>query len=197
MIVYFYGATALILIAAFVIRSFYDIRYPYRGKDMTIGREQVHMNVFGACSILGFIALHWFLDDLYMGLSPLSDMVVRVAGVCMAIAATVMMTWPRLQKGRREFWGGPKVEPEWFVSHELTTTGAYRYIRHPYYFGTMLSMLAIGLTAASYLVFVVPVLCFVVMRRSAIAEDELLSNTYGVKHARYRERTWRLIPLIY
>jgi protein-S-isoprenylcysteine O-methyltransferase Ste14 len=193
---YYYAATALTLVAAFVIRSFYDLRYPFRGKECTIGKEQVYANVFGASSCIGFLALFWWVDELHMGLRPFADALVRSVGVAVAVCSAIMMTWPRVQRGRREFWGGPKVEPEWFVAHVLTTTGAYRMIRHPYYLGVILTTVATSLTAASYAVCIIPLVSYFVMRNSAIEEERLLTRTYGDSYREYASRSWRLIPLI-
>ncbi|TMB00823.1 MAG: isoprenylcysteine carboxylmethyltransferase family protein [Deltaproteobacteria bacterium] len=76
--------------------------------------------------------------------------------------------------------------------------GPYRWIRHPSYAGADLALLGIGFCSGHWL----PAALFVVPWMAAHAyriqvEERALLATLGDPYARYRERTWRMVPLIW
>jgi protein-S-isoprenylcysteine O-methyltransferase Ste14 len=82
--------------------------------------------------------------------------------------------------------------------HQLIRTGPYRYIRHPSYLGILIITLGDGIALANWLSLL---LCIAlpaigVVRRIKVEEDELFHH-FGEQYRDYREKTWRIIPLIY
>lgn len=77
----------------------------------------------------------------------------------------------------------------------IVTTGPYRHVRHPIYLG--LSVLAMGqaLAFASWPALLV-VLAGIVPTFAwrGLAEERLLSATFGDRYARYRKQTGMIIP---
>ena len=76
--------------------------------------------------------------------------------------------------------------------------GPYRWIRHPSYAGADLALLGIEFCSGHWL----PAALFVVPWVAAHAyriqvEERALLATLGDPYARYRERTWRMVPLIW
>lgn len=80
----------------------------------------------------------------------------------------------------------------------LVTTGPYRLVRHPIYFGLLLiaagEALAFGSWPALTIVLfgIVPTFAW-----RARAEEELLSRTFGDRYAVYRQRTKMIIPHLF
>lgn len=77
----------------------------------------------------------------------------------------------------------------------LVTTGPYRFVRHPIYFGLALLAMGEALAFSSWPAFVI-VLSGIVPTFAwrARAEDKLLSRTFGEGYAVYRQRTKMIIP---
>jgi protein-S-isoprenylcysteine O-methyltransferase Ste14 len=79
---------------------------------------------------------------------------------------------------------------------ELVTTGPYRLVRHPIYFGLFAlgEALAFGSWPAVTIVLsgIAPTFAW-----RARAEEKLLSRTFGDRYAAYRQRTRMIIPYLF
>lgn len=81
--------------------------------------------------------------------------------------------------------------------HRLITSGCYRWVRHPIYTGSLLAFAGIFLVFRSQLILIALPL-YVAGTLWRIADEErLLAATFGQDYARYRARTWRLLPFLY
>ena len=81
--------------------------------------------------------------------------------------------------------------------HRLVTSGPYRVVRHPGYFGFLLALPGMGfaLGSLSILVFAVLILGWIITR---IREEEgMLVEQFGDAYREYQSRTKRLIPFLY
>lgn len=76
-------------------------------------------------------------------------------------------------------------------SSRLITAGPYRFTRHPMYTGMVLALagLAVGLGSLAPAA-VVPVFVWVI-RRSAVAEEKAMAETFGDAYIEYRRRVRR------
>ena len=81
-------------------------------------------------------------------------------------------------------------------NHTLITTGAYRYIRHPIYFGTNILLIGAELVAGSY-IFIFYCLLFLYDYYSARQEEQLLVQHFGKAYEDYQKKTRMLIPFIF
>ena len=82
-------------------------------------------------------------------------------------------------------------------SHELVTTGIYKYIRHPQYISQILSDLGAGLALLSYTV--VPIVVLIelplfIMR--AVVEDKLLQKYFNNSFEVYKKQSGFIFPFI-
>ena len=79
--------------------------------------------------------------------------------------------------------------------HQVITTGPYRYVRHPAYSGSWLTLLGVVVTfgnaAALAIAVIVPLVGFQPRIR---AEEEALAERLGDEYRDYCDRTRRLIP---
>lgn len=121
-------------------------------------------------------------------------MPVQCVGFVMAFTGVVISVMGRRELGVNWVHGG-----EYQVKHDqlLVTTGIYRHIRHPIYFGVILAYVGGQIVATSYLA--IPFL--LLFTYSAIAqakkEEKLLIHHFGQKYVNYMLKTKMLIPFVY
>lgn len=79
---------------------------------------------------------------------------------------------------------------------ELVTSGVYRLVRHPIYFGILLAALGVSLWSMSPLRLALTVVLAVFFDRKASREEEWLLERYPAYPA-YRSRVSKLLPYLY
>jgi protein-S-isoprenylcysteine O-methyltransferase len=80
----------------------------------------------------------------------------------------------------------------------VVRTGPYRFIRHPSYTGTFLTMLGVGLAMTNWASLLALFICTVAGHLYRVhVEEEALSSTIGRSYVEYRRHTWRFIPFVY
>ena len=81
---------------------------------------------------------------------------------------------------------------------KVVQNGPYRYIRHPAYSGTFLTMLGVGLAMTNW-ASLVALLIFVLIGHlyRVSVEEKALSRTIGQPYVEYMHRTKRFIPLLF
>jgi protein-S-isoprenylcysteine O-methyltransferase Ste14 len=78
----------------------------------------------------------------------------------------------------------------------LQTSGTYRWVRHPLYFGWLLAVFGTPHMTGDRFAFAA--ITFVYLAAAVPWEEQSLVRTFGDDYARYRrEVRWRLIPFIY
>jgi protein-S-isoprenylcysteine O-methyltransferase Ste14 len=84
------------------------------------------------------------------------------------------------------------------ADQRLIEQGPYRLLRHPGYSGSLLLWIGAGLATTNWLIAsliaVVTSSAYLYRMRS---EEAMLAQTFGEAYQDYRQRTWKLIPLIY
>ncbi len=81
-------------------------------------------------------------------------------------------------------------------SNRLVTWGIYRFIRHPYYTGLVLTGIAFLLSKFSLFLLVLFVLFVLIHKIKADWEEELLTKIYP-KYQNYKKKTKKFIPFLY
>ena len=119
------------------------------------------------------------------------SLVVLVAGIVVAAAGIVLRVACHFQLGRHF---SPYVELA--DEHALTEHGIYRYVRHPMYLGTLLTLIGVPLMLASAWSAVFAFLAAVGLYTRLKKEEMFLhENLTGYKE--YAQRTWRLVPWVW
>lgn len=81
--------------------------------------------------------------------------------------------------------------------HELVTSGAYRWIRHPLYTTGIALFLAIGLMAANWFILLFVFIAFASIRLVVIPlEERELITKFGDEYWRYMQRTGVMWPRV-
>jgi len=164
------------------------------GANVSAGqREDVHNRwIFLPLALVGlaFAYLPPYADrhDLFL----VDGDGVRYLGLLLYILGGGLRTWAIWTLGPR-FSGLVAIQQD----HLLETHGVYAIIRHPSYVGAILALMGWTLVFRSLLVLVlVPILIWIVIVRIQ-AEERLLAAQFGQTYAEYRERTWKLLPVVY
>jgi len=81
--------------------------------------------------------------------------------------------------------------------HRLITHGIYRFVRHPIYLGTIMTLVGIPVFASSlYGLLIMSALIPLILYRIMI-EERMLTEAFGDAYREYKEATAKLIPFIH
>ncbi len=80
-------------------------------------------------------------------------------------------------------------------THELVTSGPYRWVRHPLYAVAPLMLIAVSLLAANWFIGGMTVIALVMIVLVVVPKEEAnLIETFGDDYRAYMKRTGRLLP---
>lgn len=198
--IYYRIAAAGILSAAVIVRYHYDTRrftQVIQSADTEMDPKWAYPGLF-IRSMAGGITLFQLVKGAILALPVwgTAEQVVCAGGVILAIAGSILATWPRVMRDRMSVWTPPSTSPDLVRGHVLVVHGPYRYIRHPFYAGVLLLFAGCQLVAASWTVMLFPVFAILVAE-SVRTEEAQLARVYGPVYQNYQKRTWRLFPPFY
>jgi protein-S-isoprenylcysteine O-methyltransferase Ste14 len=117
---------------------------------------------------------------------------VRWIGLVLFVIGGLLRIWPVVVLGRRY---------SMFVTiqehHDLITDGPYRWVRHPFYLGGIVTTVGWALLFRSLLGLLLVAASLVVIVPRMRAEEALMESQFGDAYAAYRRRSWRLLPPLY
>ena len=129
----------------------------------------------------------WVMDSFFLRISIfLSDDVslyIRLSILGLTFMAAIYLVW-----------SGHTV-----VSHEqrlsgVVSTGAFRYVRHPLYLGSILFYLGLTVSTASLFSFALLVVIFFFYNYIASYEEKLLEVRFSEDYRHYKRRTGKWVP---
>jgi protein-S-isoprenylcysteine O-methyltransferase Ste14 len=87
------------------------------------------------------------------------------------------------------------------VKHEqrpsgVVSTGAFQYVRHPLYLGSIMFYLGLAVATASLFSLVLVVLIFIFYDFIASYEEKLLQDRFHEEYRNYQKRTGKWLPMI-
>ena len=115
---------------------------------------------------------------------------IRAIGNALCAVGIAFAIWARINLGAN--WSGRPATKE---SHELVTSGPYRFVRHPIYFGMLLSMVGTSLVIGIAGLLVLLGFGSVVIYRIGV-EERLMVQLFADKYLAYKKRTKAIIPFI-
>ena len=114
-------------------------------------------------------------------------------GLLVYLLAAIIVVVARINLGKQGT--GTLVVRE---SHELVTTGLYKYLQHPMYLGTLLGVIGFALVTQSIFVSLVTFVLYLWIFKERIKYEEvLLEKEFGEKYLKYKASSYRLIPFLY
>ena len=117
---------------------------------------------------------------------------VRYLGLALFFLGSILRLAAVFELGHR-FSGLVAIQSD----HQLKTDGLYRYIRHPSYTGLLMSMIGFVLVFRSTIGLVLTVFLFLMLLSRMADEEKFLEAHFGSTYQTYRQKTKRLVPLIY
>ena len=77
----------------------------------------------------------------------------------------------------------------------IVQNGPYRWVRHPAYTGSILTLIGFALGLGAWIAsLVILVICFVGFLYRIQVEEKALVEVFGKEYQEYMQRTWRLFP---
>jgi len=115
------------------------------------------------------------------------------AGCALIVIGLGLRFWAIRALGRRF-----TVQVAIVEGHSIVQRGLYRFVRHPAYLGSLVSLLGLGLAfenwASIAAALALPLLA--TLNRIRIEEAMLIAH-FGEEYRQYQARTWRLLPWVH
>jgi len=122
-----------------------------------------------------------------------NNILVFIIGFLVMVIGGLILISSRIIIGR---FGTSKITIE--KNHDIITVGLYKYIRHPIYFGMLLTFFGFALSFRSLILSIVFFLSFFILFKIRMdLEEKLLKSRFGEQYETYLKKTKRLIPFIY
>jgi len=143
----------------------------------------------GQLILLVFFLLTWVVDSFILQLSTfLSDYIplyIRLLALGLLLSTALYF----IKSGHV------------VVKHEqrpsgIVSTGAFRYVRHPLYLGSILFYLGFSIVTASLASFVLVVLIFFFYNYIASYEEKLLEDRFKEEYRYYKKKTGKWLPVV-
>ncbi len=113
-----------------------------------------------------------------------------------AVALQVGGLWLAVDAARRtDLWVFLGLKPEPQEAEVLVVRGAYRWVRHPMYTGSLLFLWAMPVMTLNSALFYAALTVYIVL--GAHWEEQKLLAIYGASYARYRQQVPMLIPRLW
>jgi len=112
-------------------------------------------------------------------------------GVGLTLLGGSILIWGRFSLGKN--WSQTVAIK---TDHELITSGAYRYVRHPMYSGGIIACIGSALAVGGPFILLLLVLTPLFLWRVG-AEDKLMEGQFPAQYPDYKKRTKALIPFVW
>lgn len=116
---------------------------------------------------------------------------IGVFGSALALAGAVFTLWARFTIGRN--WSGNITVK---ADHELMTGGPYAIVRHPIYFGLLLTLAGTAFVVGEYRSFLAVAVALVAWKWKSSIEERVMTEHFGDAYRDYQRRTKGLIPFV-
>ena len=182
-------------LGGFILWAIVERGFSLSGQQQSKGRKQ-HQGSYWLISLCWYGAMIFSMFDalslrITVFVTPL--WILRGLGIILILSGIVMRFLARKILGKQY-----SVHLETSDTHNLVTTGIYRVIRHPAYFGLMCLFVGIPLSMGSWggIIFAVAGGIPAIIYR-IVLEEKLLNERFGMQYKEYNEKTWRLVPYLW
>lgn len=114
---------------------------------------------------------------------------VRWLGIGMAIVSDVLLYWLFSSIG-----SGISPTSATRREHKLSTSGPYRWVRHPLYTVGSMLFISFGMMADNWFVAALGILAFIAMAKRTPQEEANLIEKFGDEYREYMKHTGRFLP---
>ena len=139
-----------------------------------------------------FVAIITAFQFAGANIMPLPDWVF-IVGICLMMLGIFVREWAvTTLRGFFLFTVGVRQD------HKVIENGPYRFVRHPAYSGSILTLVGLGLaTQSAVAVLIMAVVCGIAYAYRIHVEEPALARELGEEYLQYMGRTKRLIPFIF
>lgn len=143
----------------------------------------------GQLILLGLFLVVWVGDSFFLRISTFpSDYVpmymrLVILGLALVAAAYLVISGHVVANHQQHPTG-------------VVSTGAFRYVRHPLYLGSILFYLGLSVSTASLFFLALLVVIFIFYNYIASFEEKLLDDRSGEDYRKYKKRTGKWVPRI-
>jgi protein-S-isoprenylcysteine O-methyltransferase Ste14 len=164
------------------------------GNKETVHQQKTFVRTFAVMSVYLAFALIYVpylsIGLLAIRIVPQNDF-FGVAGVLLCASGISFSIWSRKTLGKN--WSGPVSLKK---GHELIRKGPYKIVRHPIYFGSLVSLTGSAVTTTELRAFCGVLVVFYSLLKK-IDEEETLLATHFEEYAEYILQVKKLIPFVY
>jgi len=114
---------------------------------------------------------------------------IRWLGAVLAVGSLPLLVWVHVALGRH--WS---TNLQFKESHNLITSGPYRWVRHPMYTALFSFFVGLGLLSANVSMTGMVVVAIVVVAARIPKEEAMMVKQFGEVYQTYMQRTGRLLP---
>ncbi len=143
----------------------------------------------GQLILLGIFLVVWVNDTFFLHwstfLSVLIPLYLRMAFLGLALLLTFLLV------RSAHFVVSEKERPNYVVD-----TGAFHYVRHPLYLGSLVAYLGVAISSMSLFSLALLIPIFVFYNYIATYEEKLLEEKFGTAYQDYKKRTGKWLPKI-
>jgi protein-S-isoprenylcysteine O-methyltransferase len=163
-----------------------------RSKSGAVSKDRHSLGIIWLVTLaavaLGIVAAY----QLRFGRLPASRLVTAIS--CGMFIFGMALRWYAILHLGRFFTVNVAIHSD----HQVVDSGPYRFIRHPSYTGSLLTVAGFSMTLNNWASFVIIVLpCVAVTLWRVRIEEQALRAALGESYTAYMRRTRRLIPFIY
>ncbi len=167
---------------------------PVHGNRSTVLAAQLGLVLVGL--LLAAALLFWLWVPLPLPLPAAAALALEVVGLALFVGGAVVVVWARQTLGR--MWGiSTSREVKLLPDHQLVTSGPYRLVRHPMYFGWWAAVLGLLLIYRTWILVLLLVMSLAVFYQRARLEDSVLAARFGAEWQRYIRQAKFIIPFIW
>ncbi|MBK8617730.1 MAG: isoprenylcysteine carboxylmethyltransferase family protein [Anaerolineales bacterium] len=184
---------AIILLTGMGISSYFRIKADKETGEK-ISRKvdgSVMMNIIRFFGIILWLSpFVYLINPAWMAWSKIGlPEWVRWLGIGMAIVSDVLLYWLFSSIG-----SGISPTSATRREHKLSTSGPYRWVRHPLYTVGSMLFISFGMMADNWFVAALGILAFIAMAKRTPQEEANLIEKFGDEYREYMKHTGRFLP---
>jgi protein-S-isoprenylcysteine O-methyltransferase len=178
---------ACLFVATFIAWWGTERLYIPRGTDSQRQLRDHGSRLINVLTIYVSIALCFIVRSLGVGLV---DTLLQVSGMVLMVAGILFRAWAIHVLGRHF-----SVHVAIQTSHELVTSGPYRWFRHPSYTGTLMTLVGLPIALGVWPMVIFVSVAFVAAHIFRIrVEEAAMAEAFGEAYTSYCKSTWRMFP---
>lgn len=158
-------------------------------RTLDIGANQKLVSLFAVIALIASPAYIFFPNLVSLASLPI-PVWLRYSGILVVLVGFVLLEWA--QSSLSTNWSDTPVK---LKRHTLTTTGPYRWVRHPIYTAFLLILIAPLLLSANWLVGISWIaMTYLEVSARIPVEEAMLRESFGKEYTAYAKRSGRLLP---